>query len=119
MAALGGSVARRYARALFEIGVEKGNFETLGQELDGFASVYTESHELRQTLENPIFKAAEKRAILEKVLPHLAPSRLVQNFALMLLERNRISVLPLIARIYQEMVDAQLGRVRAVVTPAK
>ena len=34
MAAVGGSVARRYARALFGIGVDAGRFEELGRELD-------------------------------------------------------------------------------------
>ena len=31
MAAMGGSVARRYAKAIFAIGVDKGNFELLGR----------------------------------------------------------------------------------------
>jgi F-type H+-transporting ATPase subunit delta len=119
MAVMGGSVARRYARALFDIGVAKGNFEPLGQELDALAAVYASSAELRQTLENPVFRASQKRAILEKVLPSVAPTRLLQTFALLLLERGRIPALPLIARVYQEMTDAQLGRVRATVTSAR
>ena len=40
-------------------------------------------------------------AILDKLLPRLAPSREVRNFALLLLERGRISALPAIARAYQ------------------
>ena len=39
MASFGGSVARRYARALFGIGVDAGNFEALGQTLMGQSSV--------------------------------------------------------------------------------
>jgi F-type H+-transporting ATPase subunit delta len=119
VAALGGSVARRYAKALFELGVQKGNFETLGQELDTVAGLYTESRELRQTLENPVFKQSQKRKIVEAVLPKVAPSQVVQSFILLLVERNRINTLPLIARAYQELTDRQLGRVRAVVTSAK
>jgi F-type H+-transporting ATPase subunit delta len=119
MAALGGSVARRYARALFGIGVDKGNFEALGQELENLAQLYAESRELRQTLENPVFKPSEKRAIVQGLLPRVAPNPLVQSFALLLVERGRIGALPRIARAYQELTDAQLGRVRAVVTSAK
>jgi F-type H+-transporting ATPase subunit delta len=119
MAALGGSVARRYARALFEIGVAKGSFEAFGRELEALAEVYRGSPELRQTLENPVFQLSQRRGILEKVLPRVAPTREVHNFALLLLERRRIDQLPLIARAYQELVDQQLGRVRAVVTSAK
>jgi F-type H+-transporting ATPase subunit delta len=119
MAALGGSVARRYARALFEIGVEKGTFEALGQELDVLATVYSDSRELRQTLESPVFNLGQKRAILEGVLPRVAQDPLVRKFAVMLVERGRIAALPLISRVYQEMTDAQLGRVRATVVSAK
>ena len=62
MAAVGGSVARRYARALFGIGVDAGNFEELGQELDDFARLLGDSAELRQALENPVFKPAARSA---------------------------------------------------------
>ena len=119
MAALGGSVARRYARALFDLGVSRGNFEALGRELENLAQLYAESRELRQTLENPIFKASQKRKIMESVLPQVAQEAVVRNFALLLVDRGRIDVLPMIARAYQEMTDKQLGRVRATVTSAK
>ena len=119
MAALGGSVARRYAKALFELGVDKGNFEALGQDLEALARLYTESRELRQTLENPVFKQSQKRAIVQSVLPRVATNPLLHSFALLLVDRGRIGTLPMIARAFQEMTDAQLGRVRAVVTSAK
>jgi hypothetical protein len=90
MAVAGGSVARRYARALFGIGVDAGRFEELGRELDEFVAVWADSAELRQTLENPVFKLDQRRAVLAKLLPMVAPSVEVRNFALMLLD----SVLP-------------------------
>ena len=118
MAALGGSLAKRYARALFQIGVDKNTFEALGKELDALADVYVGSQDLRQTLENPVFKGSEKRAIVERILPHVATSPELRSFALLLLERNRIAALPSIARLYRQLVDDKLGRVRAVVASA-
>ncbi len=118
MAALAGSVARRYARALFQIGVDTGTYEALGQELGDLAALFEESVELRQTLVNPVFKPSEKRAILEKILPRVTPSPVVQRFALLLLDRGRIVLLASLARAYREMADAHAGRVRAVVTSA-
>jgi F-type H+-transporting ATPase subunit delta len=118
MAALAGSVARRYARALFQIGVDTGTFEALGQELGDLAQLFQDSVELRQTLVNPVFKPAEKRAILEKILPRVTPSPVMQRFALLLLDRGRIALLASLARAYREMADAHVGRVRAVVTSA-
>jgi F-type H+-transporting ATPase subunit delta len=118
MAALAGSVARRYARALFQIGVDTGTYEELGQELADLAHLFQESVELRQTLVNPVFKPAEKRAILEKILPRVTPSPVMQRFALLLLDRGRIALLASLDRAYRELADAHAGRVRAVVTSA-
>ena len=119
MAVMGGSVARRYARALFGIGVDAGKFEALGDELGELASLWDESDELRQALENPVFRPSEKRAVLEKILPQVAPTPEVQRFVLLLLDRRRIVMLPAIARAYRDLTDAQLGRVRAEVTSAQ
>jgi F-type H+-transporting ATPase subunit delta len=119
MAAMAGSVSRRYARALFSIGIDRGSFEQLGKELDAVAELWGASGELREALANPVFKAAEKRAVLEKLLPRLAPTPDVQKFVLLLLERRRLPALPNIARAYRDMVDAHAGRVRAQVTSAQ
>jgi F-type H+-transporting ATPase subunit delta len=119
MAALAGSVSRRYARALFSIGVDRGTFEQLGKELDAVSELWTGSAELRQALENPVFKGAEKRAVLSSLLPRVAPTPDVQRFVLLLLERRRLPAVPHIARAYREMADQHTGRVRAHVTSAQ
>jgi F-type H+-transporting ATPase subunit delta len=119
MAALGGSIARRYAKAIFEIGVEKGIFELVGRQLTELAEQWRDSPELAQALENPVFKLSQKRAVLQGMLPRVAPARQVQSLALLLLERGRIAALPAIARAYEEMCDEKLGRVRARVCSAQ
>jgi F-type H+-transporting ATPase subunit delta len=119
MAATGGSVARRYARALFGIGVDAGTFEVLGQEIGDLAALWTSSAELRQALENPVFRPDEKRKVLEQILPRVAPTMEVRRLALLLLERRRIMLLPAIARAYRDMADEHTGRVRARVSSAE
>jgi F-type H+-transporting ATPase subunit delta len=119
MAAMSGSVSRRYARALFSIGVDRGNFEQLGKELDAVAELWTGSLELREALANPVFKASEKRAVVQSLLPRIAPTADVQKFVLLLLERRRLPAVANIARAYREMADLHTGRVRAQVTSAQ
>ena len=119
MAALGGAVARRYARALFDIGVDSGKFEALGQEIGDLATLWAASPELRQALENPVFRPSEKRAVLEQILPRVAPTPEVRRLALLLLERRRILLLPAIAQAYRDFADAHTGRVRARVISAE
>jgi F-type H+-transporting ATPase subunit delta len=118
MAALSGSIARRYAKALFEIGVAEGNYERLGNELEDLASAYAGSADLRVVLENPVIKGAEKQAILQAILPRVAPSPSVQRFARLLLERGRIGILRAAARAYRELSDQRTGQLRASVTSA-
>jgi F-type H+-transporting ATPase subunit delta len=114
-----GSVSRRYARALFSMGVDRGTFEQLGKELDAFAELWSGSAELRQVLENPVFKGEEKRAVLQGLLPRVAPSQDVQRFVVLLLDRRRLQGVAAIARAYREMADQHTGRVRAHVTSAQ
>src|SRR5262249_13531575 len=118
MAALAGSVARRDARALFQIGVDTGTFEALGQEVGDLAQLFQDSVELGQALGNPGFKPAEKRPSPGERLPRVTPSPVMQRFALLLLDRGRIALLGSLARAYRELADAHAGRVRAVVTSA-
>jgi F-type H+-transporting ATPase subunit delta len=117
--ALSGSISRRYARALFSIGVDRGSFEQLGRELDSVAELWAGSPELRQALENPIFKDSEKRAVMQSLLPRVAPTPDVQKFVLLLLDRRRLPAVANIARAYREMADLHTGRVRAHVTSAQ
>ncbi|HEY2728810.1 MAG TPA: ATP synthase F1 subunit delta [Polyangia bacterium] len=117
--ALSGSISRRYARALFSIGVDRGSFEQLGRELDAVAELWAGSPELRQALENPIFKDSEKRAVMQSLLPRVAPTPDVQKFVLLLLDRRRLPAVANIARAYREMADLHTGRVRAHVTSAQ
>lgn len=118
MAALGGSVARRYAKAIFAIGEDNGLFELMGRQLNELANLWTGSTDLRQTLENPVFKLSQKKSVLQGLLPRVAPARQVQSLALLLLERGRIALLPAIAKAYEEMCDQKMGRVRAKVKSA-
>jgi F-type H+-transporting ATPase subunit delta len=114
-----GSVSRRYARALFSIGVDRGSSEQLGKELDAVAELWTGSSELREAVANPVFPKSQKRAVMESVLVRVGSSDPVQKFVLLLLDRGRLPSVPSIARAYREMADVHAGRVRAHVTSAQ
>jgi F-type H+-transporting ATPase subunit delta len=116
---IAGSLARRYARALLDIGIAKGSYEQLGRDLDELAALYSGSRDLTEALTNPVFPMARRRAVLEAVLERAAVSPVTRNFVLLLLERERFPYLPAIARELRVMVDERAGRVRAVVTSAR
>jgi F-type H+-transporting ATPase subunit delta len=116
---IAGSLARRYARAVLDIGIAKGVYEQLGKDIDDLAAAYSASRDLAEALTNPVFPMAQRRAVLEAVLEKLKVSPITRNFALLLLDRERIPYLPAIGRELRLMVDERAGRVRAVVTSAR
>lgn len=116
---IAGSLARRYARALFEVGTGKGTEEQLCREVEDLAASYDSSRELSEALSNPIFPQSRRRAVLAALLERAGASPHARNFALLLVERDRMPFLPSIARELRLMVDEKAGRVRAEITSAK
>jgi F-type H+-transporting ATPase subunit delta len=84
-------VAPRYAKALFDLGVEHGNYERIGREVRGLARAIEGSPELAATVGNPAFPRSD---------------------------RERLVSLPDIARELELMIDAKAGRIAALVTTA-
>jgi F-type H+-transporting ATPase subunit delta len=116
---IAGSLARRYARALLEVGNAKGNTEQIVQELDDLGKSFAGSRDLTEAMTNPVFPRTRRRAVLEAVLERASVSQATRNFMLVLLEGDRIEYLSAISRELGEMLDAQVGRVRATVTAAR
>lgn len=113
------AVARRYAKALLSIGVERQSYDALNKELERAAETFQRSPELKTTLENPVFSLAKRRLILDELARRLGLSKLVRNFLMLLLDKGRIDALPEIARAHRALVDEHAGRLRASVTSAR
>jgi F-type H+-transporting ATPase subunit delta len=114
-----GSIARRYAKAMLQIGVQERTYDALGRELDRVADTIHRSPELRHALSNPVFSFAKRRQVLDDMARRLALSPVVRNFVMLLLDKGRIAALPDIARAHRTLVDEHAGRARATVTSAR
>lgn len=109
-------VARRYARAIFEIAQEERDLDGWLQSLRTIRDVLQAS-ELRALLENPNASLADKARIVELTLfPRLAPKP--RNFVLVLVENRRTSLIDDILTAYEAEVNAARGVVAAQVTTA-
>lgn len=115
---IGGSVARRYARAILSIGLAQNNYDNLAGEIERLANTLEQSTDLRTLLENPAFSLPQRQAVVTSLTQRLALSKITHTFAMLLLSRGRITMLPSIARQLRTMADEQAGRVRAKVTSA-
>ena len=115
---ISGSVARRYAKALLLIGIDDGNLERVGREVRTLAGAIKRSEELAQTLANPVFPRSDREKVLRALLDRIGATQTVVNFTRLLLDRERLGILPDISRSLDSMIDERAGRVAAKVTSA-
>lgn len=111
-------VARRYARALFELGQEEGKEKQFLEELQTIAQLVSASGEFKALLESPLYDITLKRRVLKEVASKMSLSAYTINFLNIMLDKDRFSVLGEILDAYKEILDRLTGRVRARVTSA-
>lgn len=112
-------VADRYARAIFELGVESGQLPAITEQLRSFAQVYAGSAELRAVLDNPIIELEKRDSVLADVTARLGLSGHALNLVRLLASRKKLRVTPEIARRLDRLSDEKAGVVRASVTSAR
>jgi F-type H+-transporting ATPase subunit delta len=113
-----GIAVERYARAIFELGVESGDVARLSQDLNDFAASYSATHELRTVLENPVVPERQRETVLLEVARRAGLSQLGLNALLLLFRRRRLALLPAITRRLRTLADEKSGTYRAKVTSA-
>jgi F-type H+-transporting ATPase subunit delta len=111
-------VARRYAQALLELGVEHGEIDRMVEDLSTIATAWETSGELRNALENPLVSHAAKKAVMTELSDQIGASPTTRRALLLLVDRRRTKALPYIARTLRELADARKGILRAEVTTA-
>jgi len=112
------TIAERYARAIFDLGVETGTLAALADQLRSFAAAYAESADLRSVLENPLVPLEKRQQVLAELAKRLNAGPFALNTLRYLAQRRRLSCLPDIAKKLDALSDKQQGIVRASVTSA-
>jgi F-type H+-transporting ATPase subunit delta len=111
-------VARRYAQAVMDLGVEEGRLDRIVRDFETVADAWATSAELRNAIENPLVPNATKRAVVHELTDQIGASPTTEKALLLLVDRHRMRVLPHLARELQELADGREGVVRAEVTTA-
>lgn len=111
-------LAKRYARAFFDIAVEEGKIEEYGKELASFASMILQNKALQEFLANPIFELKSKKAVVEELLGLVKMSERTANFLRLLVDKQRIGMLGEVENAYKELMDKSLKKVRVSVRTA-
>jgi F-type H+-transporting ATPase subunit delta len=96
-------IAVPYARALFDFSVEKNIMHQITADFQNLDTFFNESSELSEYLNNPVVKQEAKREILAKTLKSQINSETFK-FLMVLVNRDRISLLDSIIKTYLELV---------------
>lgn len=109
------SSGKRYAQAIFELALERKEFESWQEGLKNIVQL-SANEKLMAILENPSLPFPDKKNLLQEGLREKNP--LVLNLALLLVSKGLLGHSPEISRIYGELLDAHRGVERAKVITA-
>ncbi len=112
-----GSVARRYARAMFELATEDGDVDPVADALEQLASAVEEAGPEALA---PGLLSREERVKLGDALAEkfAAASSSLAKFVRMLCDRERIDMAPLVHEWFVKMRDEAAGKVKLTITAA-
>jgi len=110
--------ARRYAKALFMMGVEENRLEALAREVHLVAEVVRTSPELTALLSNPVISQEGRNAVMRDVCARLSLSPSTRSAVLLLTDRRRGALLPEVDAALSTLGDEKANRVQAEVTSA-
>ena len=109
---IGVTIAAKYAKALLDVGLQDGNYETLGQDLNNMANLLKESKELRVALWSPAFTKPTRKAIGRKIGERLGLATATLKFIEVLIQKKRIGLFSEITKAYRDLGDEVTGRTR-------
>ena len=107
------SSAKRYAQAVFELALERNEFESWQEGLKKIVDLTTDK-KLMALLENPSLSFAAKKSLLQERLAEINP--LASNFAFLLVSKGILKRSGDISEKYNDLLDTHRGIERAKVT---
>jgi F-type H+-transporting ATPase subunit delta len=112
------TIARRYAKALVQLGSEGGFIDRFRDELSAVDKMFAGSPELRSAFGDPALTLDQKKAIMKELVAKSACSELVGNFLMLLVDKNRTAFLGQIVQTYEKLADDFSGVIRPVIKSA-
>lgn len=118
------SVAKRYAKALFDVAHDQtatkpSQVEDTLSSLKDLEQALSESHDLRTILVNPAVTPQKRHAIVREIGKKAGWETFFCNFVCLLVDRARVTLVPSITAAFQAEVDQQKGLVRVHIMSAR
>jgi F-type H+-transporting ATPase subunit delta len=112
------TAAKRYARALYEVSSEKNSVNQAMQDLKTAAEVVAGQKDLETLLNHPNIDTSAKTDLLKQIFAGKL-SDIVLNTLVLLVERKRSELIPVVYEQFVKIANEALGRAEATVYSAK
>lgn len=111
-------IAKRYAKALFNLALEQGQVEQYRQELDDFVRLLNELPELADAIENPLYPEPTRKNIFTAVADKAELTSIMRSFIDLLVQKKRVQFLGDISEYYHKLIDEHENIARARIKAA-
>jgi len=113
-------ISNRYGRAFADVVFDKRlEAAKIRQELRSLADTVEQSQELRRAWETPALSGDEKRRLLDAIVARAGISKPVRNFVAVLIDHERIPLLPQTVRQFEQELDRRLNIADVEITSAR
>ena len=113
------SLAKRYAKALSDLSIDRDRLDQVAEELSRFVNVFQANKDLREVLSNPVYPFMQRKSVLREVVDRLNLNETVINFLLVLFDNHRFDHLELVEKMFHGLVERHLGRIQVEVLTAR
>ncbi len=110
-------VATRYAEALLISAKADGVLTDVAESYEAFLELVASHQDLITFMDSPQVRTEEKKELMQKVFGEKI-EKVLLNFFFLLIDRNRIEATRDIGEVFAELVEEELGVIRAQVTTA-
>ena len=112
------AIARRYAKALFELANEKKSLEAVEKDLGQIREILENSPELNRVLKNTTLSKEKLQNIFSEILKRVKVNKLTNNFCLALGANRRLEILAEVIKEFFALIAEQNGEMTVEVVSA-
>jgi F-type H+-transporting ATPase subunit delta len=98
-------LAKRYAKALFQVGKEENGLDEFNKALSEMAQLYAEMPEVGDVLTNPLYPQEVREKVMTHLIEAMKAPAMMANFFNLLVQKRRADVLLDIAEVFRALVD--------------
>ena len=111
-------LAKRYAKAIFQVGQEEDALDDFSKSLSEMAELYVEVPEVVDGLTNPLYPQEVREKVMVALVGAIKTSKMMSNFLNLLVQKRRANVLPEIAMVFKALVDEERNMCQGTVISA-